>query len=62
MENNIEQHKNAVEAFEYFIAYISHQIAIYNLANDTGYWDSEIELMEKIKQSAINYSSLYREK
>ena len=62
MENNIDQHKNAVEAFAYFIAYISNQITIYNLANDTGYWDSEIELLEEIKQSAINYSSLYREK
>lgn len=61
MKNETEQNQKAVQAFETFMAYISNELFILNLANNNGFFNREIELLEKIKQSGINYSSIYKE-
>ena len=60
MEITIDQNKKAVEAYEAFMAYINFELYTLYSVNDTGFFDREIELLEKIKQSGINYSSIYK--
>lgn len=60
MEITIDQHKNAVIAFESFLAYIQNEIYVLKLANDKFFYDREIELLEEIQDSALNYSKLYK--
>ena len=60
MEITIDQHKKAVKAFESFMSFINNELYILNLANDKGFWNREIELLEEIQKAGINYSSIYK--
>ena len=60
METTLNKDKSAVMAFESFLAYLQNEIYVLKLANDKFFYDREIELLEEIQDSAVNYSKLYK--